>query len=247
LATELDAYFICATPRTGSSLLCGLLASTGVAGRPESYFRSEDEAMWASRWGVANSSGTFKYTDFVHHALVEGRSENGVFAARVMWGTLGEMVEKLAPILASERDVADIDVLHRAFGRIRFIYLFREDVLAQAVSWSRAEQTNVWYETIDGGDAPAEAHARFDRTEIDELLSLIEEQNRAWQDWFGAADIRPYEVRYEVLERDPRITTCGVLDYLGLELAPGRAIEIRHRRLADRVNMEWIARYRTST
>ena len=31
-----DSYMICSTPRTGSTLLCELLESTGVAGRPES-------------------------------------------------------------------------------------------------------------------------------------------------------------------------------------------------------------------
>jgi trehalose 2-sulfotransferase len=47
-----DAYLICATPRTGSSLLCGLLESAGVAGHPESYFRQPDEQSWAERWGI---------------------------------------------------------------------------------------------------------------------------------------------------------------------------------------------------
>ena len=31
-------YFVCATPRSGSTLLCKSLAETGVAGRPEEYF-----------------------------------------------------------------------------------------------------------------------------------------------------------------------------------------------------------------
>jgi trehalose 2-sulfotransferase len=32
------AYLVCATERSGSTLLCELLAATGVAGRPEEYF-----------------------------------------------------------------------------------------------------------------------------------------------------------------------------------------------------------------
>jgi LPS sulfotransferase NodH len=45
---RIDSYLICATtPRTGSSLLCGLLDSTGIAGHPESYFRRQDEREWA--------------------------------------------------------------------------------------------------------------------------------------------------------------------------------------------------------
>ncbi len=41
------SYVLCGTPRTGSTLLCSLLCSTGVLGRPESYFREPDEVAWA--------------------------------------------------------------------------------------------------------------------------------------------------------------------------------------------------------
>lgn len=53
---QIDAYLICATPRTGGSLLCGLLDSTGIAGHPESYFREPGEQEWAARWGIAGPS-----------------------------------------------------------------------------------------------------------------------------------------------------------------------------------------------
>ena len=83
---------ICATPRTGSSLLCGLLASTGVAGIPESYFRREDEGAWAQRWGLPARAGVRDFGDFVRHALAAGRTANGVFGVRTMWGTMDELV-----------------------------------------------------------------------------------------------------------------------------------------------------------
>ncbi|MGZ5376146.1 MAG: Stf0 family sulfotransferase, partial [Solirubrobacterales bacterium] len=34
------SYLVCATPRSGSTLLCEALKSTGVAGRPEEYFEA---------------------------------------------------------------------------------------------------------------------------------------------------------------------------------------------------------------
>ena len=46
-----DAYIICGTPRTGSTLLCGLLASTKAAGNPDSFFRREIIGWWAEQWG----------------------------------------------------------------------------------------------------------------------------------------------------------------------------------------------------
>ena len=36
----LRSYLVCATPRSGSTLLCHLLAQTGLAGQPEEYFEA---------------------------------------------------------------------------------------------------------------------------------------------------------------------------------------------------------------
>lgn len=93
----MGSYLICATPRTGSTLLCSLLKSTGVAGIPESYFRSPDEDSFALEWNVRrDSDGRVDYTEFVRGAVRAGTTPNGVFAARIMWGTMDEIVEKLA-------------------------------------------------------------------------------------------------------------------------------------------------------
>lgn len=142
-AEHIDSYFICATPRTGSSLLLGLLESTGVAGRPQAYFRAPDEPLWADRWQIPRASdGSFDYADYVRAALAAGTTDNGVFGAKLVWGTLDQVVDKLGtvyPDLAGE----DVRLLDRAFGRTRFVYLRRDDVLAQAVSWLRAEQTDI--------------------------------------------------------------------------------------------------------
>ena len=49
----LDGYVICGTPRTGSTLLCGLLASTKMAGDPHWFYRRQNIAEWAERVGRA--------------------------------------------------------------------------------------------------------------------------------------------------------------------------------------------------
>src|SRR5690242_19491713 len=38
------SYLICATPRSGSTLLCEALINTDLAGRPEEYFESLKES-----------------------------------------------------------------------------------------------------------------------------------------------------------------------------------------------------------
>ena len=239
-----DSYLICTTPRTGSTLLCGLLESAEVAGRPESYFRQPDEQSWAARWGIVRSpNGVFEYAEYVREALASGRTENGVFAARIMWGTLDYLVDRLGAVYPAITG-GDIDLLNRAFGHTRFVYLLRDDILAQAVSWHRAEQTNVWFKTDESESEQPEQEPRFDFDQIYTLVQVIDEHNAAWQWWFASVGIQPHLVRYEDLDADPVGVTCGILDFLQLELPPGRKIQTRHRRLADDLNAQWIDRYR---
>lgn len=223
--------------------MCGLLDSTGVAGHPESYFRQPDEHGWAARWGITSpSDGACSYADYVQAAITAGSTSNGVFAARIRWGTLDEVIAKLAPVYPDFAE-SDIGLLNRAFGRTRFVYLRRGDVVAQAVSLLRAEQTNVWFETEQVRQAPAQEPC-FDFDEIDERVQLIEEHNRAWRQWFASAGIQPYRVRYEKLDAAPVRVICGVLDFLKLQLPADREIVVRHRRLADALNAQWIDQYR---
>lgn len=239
-----DAYFVCAIPRTGSSLLLGLLDSTGVAGRPQAYFREPDEPLWAERWGLSPPS--LDYTGYVRAAIAAGRSGNGVFGAKLMGGTLDELVAKLAavhPSLAGN----DAALLERTFGRTRFVHLRREDVLAQAVSWLRAEQTGTWYAGGSGeigGAGGNGAAPRFDAGRIQELIQLIEEHNAGWERWFASSSVSPLRVTYEELDADVTGVTRRVLDFLGLALPEGRVIEPRHRRQADTLNAQWIDRFR---
>lgn len=233
------SYLLCGTPRTGSTLLCGLLTSTGVAGRPESFFREPDEQARARRLGVpVAGDGSFNYRVFVQAAKSAGSTPNGVFAARVMWGTMRRIVDGLDTFPTTR---CDLDVLIDAFGRLLLVHVQRDDVVGQAVSWARAEQTGYWQE----GDRSS-AEPRPDLDQIDELVRTIKEHSAAWSTWFEQQGVEPYFVRYEDVVADPRRAVQGLLDRLGVELPSNWRPESPHRRQADEVNAEWVRRYRTA-
>lgn len=235
------SYLICATPRTGSTLLCELLASTGIAGRPASYFRLPDEQSRADQWQLPRSpAGSFDYGDYVRAAVAAGSTDNGVFGARVMWGTMDEIVAKLG---AAYPDAARSDgaLLARAFGLARIVHLWREDTLAQAVSWARAEQTGQW----QLGDAAFPGREpRFDFATVQRHYRMIQEHNAAWQRWLVAASLDACVVRYEELIADLTRVTGNVLAFLGLQVPGGWTARPLHARQADGLNEEWAARYR---
>ena len=238
-----DAYLLCGTPRTGSTLLCGLLRDTGIAGRPQSYFRVPGEEYWADHWRLSRDEhGSFDFRDYVRAAIAEGSTPNGIFAARVMWGTLDELVAKLGALHADLPPAgADLDLLTRAFGRVRFVHCWRADTVAQAVSWARAEQTQFWQHD----DTPLpDREPRFDFEQIHGLVRTIGEHNDAWRKWFTTFDVRPHSVRYEDLTTDTDRVTSGILGFLGLDLPAGHAFVPRHRRQADQLNHDWARRYR---
>jgi LPS sulfotransferase NodH len=234
------SYMICATPRSGSTLLCGLLRDTGVAGRPESYFRRPDEQSWAERWQLErDSEGSFDHRDYVRAAVTDGSTDNGVFGVRVMWGTLDEMVanlENVNPSLAG----ADLDLLTSAFGSTRFVHLWRGDTVAQAVSWARAEQTNFWH---PGEGAVPVREPSFDADQIRQLVDTIDEHNAAWRRWFATFGVQPLSVRYEDLTADMADTVRRILAHIGVESPSDLDITPRHQRQADEINRDWIERY----
>jgi trehalose 2-sulfotransferase len=235
-----DSYLVSATPRTGSTLLCGLLAATGVAGKPESYFRLPDERSSAERWGVQVSpGGPLDYGGYVRAAMAVGSTANGVFGARVMWGTICEVIGKLRAAYGHPLG-SDVEVLEQVLGQTRFVHLQRGDVVAQAVSWARAEQSSYWQ---DGDKVPPGWRPRFDFNEVDGYVKAITEHNAAWHGWFDASGIVPLRVLYEDVVADMAGATNAILQFLGLDLPSGHVITAGTRRQADEINEEWARRY----
>ncbi len=233
------SYILCGTPRTGSTLLCSLLASTKVAGLPESYFRELDQGKWAARFGVSVSeSGGFDYAEFVSGAVRFGSTQNGVFAARVMWGTLPLIATGLDP---DPRGRSDVEVVEKAFGPLRFVYLQRHDIVEQAVSWARAEQSAYWQH----GDE-VQAQPRLDIDQVHGFVGTIREHNAAWQAWFAAQAVEPLGVDYESLVGDPEGTVKSILDWINVKSPNDWTPVSPHHRQADEINAEWVQRYRAS-
>lgn len=47
---------LCGTPRSGSTLLCGLLTAAGRMGAPDSFFRRQILTWWAQEWGLPEAT-----------------------------------------------------------------------------------------------------------------------------------------------------------------------------------------------
>ena len=232
------SYVLCGTPRTGSTLLCSLLCSTGVLGRPESYFREPDEVAWATRFGLSTEDGRVRdYRAFVDAARSAGTSNNGVFGVRIMWGSLERMMEGLGQVSGKP----DLPILEEALGPLTFVHLRREDVTEQAVSWCRAEQTGYWQQ---GDVATREPHQDIPRME--QLMETIRKHDAAWRAWFDAQGVEPLSITYEQLVGDHRRVIQGIASKMAVELPSDWRPQSSHRKQADEFNRVWADALRTS-
>ena len=92
---------ICTSPRSGSTLLCKLLAATGVAGNPASYFYGPSVEDWLDRLDVT-PDGTATERDILETvfraAVREGRNGTGVFGLRQQRHSFEFLCDRLAVV-----------------------------------------------------------------------------------------------------------------------------------------------------
>ncbi len=242
-----DGYIICSTPRSGSTLLCNLLASTRSAGEPDSFYRRQIIAWWASKWHLPApdtvNNDAFERA-YLEAAVKAGKAETPIFGMRLMRENLEELSEILDRRFPQIR--SDRARFETAFGKLLYIHLSREDKLAQAISLVKAEQTGLWHIAPDGTEierlAPAAApHYAFERikTELGELNAY----DAAWVSWFQQQEIAPLTLTYERLSADPAGALIGLCKALGVHAPKARDVTPGLARLADEISLDWKQRY----
>lgn len=245
------AYILCTTPRSGSTLLCRMLAASGIAGAPDSHFHSPSLDRWLEVYGLA----AIRFPDrraAIRAAIAAGKARgmgaSGCFGLRLQRGSFAYLMDQLDilhPGLASDRSR-----IEAAFGPVTFLHLSRADKLAQAVSRLRAEQSGLWHAHADGTEMertrPA-APPRYDRAAIAAHLAELSALDGAWTDWFAAEGIAPKILSYEALAADPRGVLAQTLSALGHDPARAAAVSVPTARLADAESAAWIARFRAET
>jgi trehalose 2-sulfotransferase len=261
------SYLVCATPRSGSTLLCDLLDRTGVAGHPQEYFEALRHSglprrpheyfdhvlhadivrRLASRempQGPPTPSDLWvpeRYGRYLDRALEEGTTANGVFGAKLMWGYLDDFATLLRSIDESWARLRVRDVLRRAFPDLRFVRITRADKVRQAVSLWKAVQTQAW-RAGHGGTPRAEPE--YDARALRHLVHQLTDHERSWEEWFQRTGERSLSVTYEDLAEAHEPVVRRVLEHLEIEVP--EPLDLGPPRLqaqADAISEQWVARY----
>jgi LPS sulfotransferase NodH len=211
-------YAICTEPRSGSILLCQLLASTGLLGNPTEYF---DEV-------VVKRRGVTDYPSDPEAQLVMiprlGATPNGVYGLKVF---------------SRHFDATRHTRWPERLPRLSFIHLTRVDVVGQAISHVRAMQTQQW---TSRREARVEPVYNFELINA-ELLRLINSQAR-WAYYLGRNGLPVLHVVYEQLMRHPQETVDAIAGLVGLtDPAPVDLARVTVTMQRDELTADWRARF----
>jgi len=188
----LRGYAICTVPRSGSNWLGQLLASTGLLGKPLEYFN-----------GVARRLlDDLSYPDDppqqVERILTMGRTANGIYGVKLF----APQFQQIESVVRLSRDLPNL----------HFVFLRRQDVLGQAISWARALQTNQYR-----ANQREQGSRSYDRDFILDRIRQIVQEYSQWSAYFARTGISPVEILYEDLLNDPRPAVDRVAGLFGLD------------------------------
>lgn len=215
VSPAVHSTLICTTLRTGSTLLGESLYRVGGFGCPCEYYMQNAGPRLYARWAGQN------FEDFNAELLQHRTDATGAFGAKLFWLDIPNVLAgageaSAATILRTGADdpdslaMAEINrALSAAIGVLlpapRYIYLRREDRVAQAVSTLVAIQSGNWRSTdgISGTPEPVYSYRA--------LLALV--------GWFWRCDRH-----WEAFFRDTATTPCRV-SYTELETALGATVQ----------------------
>lgn len=241
---SINTYLVCASPRSGSTLLCESLRDTFEAGRPAEYFdnRPHVDARYKGKFGVDNDA------DYLDAVIADASTGNGVCGLKVHWHQRLTMERVVRAAHRREAlscpDLSLIDYQSKRFGQVRRIWLRRRDHVAQAVSLYRATRSDFWH-LAPGKQAPKELdQLEYSFKDLDYLVHACFRYDTSWGKYFEENQLPVMTVYYEDFVADHRGTLASVLDYLGLHSASKSVVAPPLARLSGRTSREWGDLYR---
>ena len=214
-------YAILFTPRSGSSWLTDICMRSAGFGRPDEAF---NPAMLPNMARAMDADTLDRYCA----ALLRRRNRDGVFGVEVtpfhllaVFRGAGGFLQRIRPQ--------------------HLFWLIREDILAQAVSVSRMQQTRVAHRVPGAGQAAAPFRYRPLAIRL-ALLRL--EASEIWAErMFARRGLAPHRLSYETMMAAGAERMLAHLASVMGRPAPDAAPEPRHEKLGDALNGEYAARF----
>ena len=111
----------------------------------------------------------------------------------------------------------------------------------------RAEQSGLWHLAADGSVFEGTASPQptvYDAHRIAALVSELESDDAAWEDFFLSRQIEPVRLTYETMTAEPQSALASILAALGRDPEVAKGVNVGTAKMADSTSLEWADQFR---
>lgn len=226
----IGSYMLATTPRSGSTYCAIRLWQTGLLGAPMEYlnFRVAGNLLRRLGYQVSDKGHVPMQRMSAYWRDVQRlrSSSNGVFGYKMFISNYVGIARHAPNFL-------------KKITPHYVVYLTRQDVIGQAISYSRALRSKVWFAGVAGTPA-----VDYDYAHIKDALRSIGEQEAAWERVFEMTGADPIRITYEDLMAVSSTVINHILNAMGIKPDESRAVSVPMiDRQTDGVSKEWRERF----
>ncbi len=233
------SYTIWFSQRTGSTLLCKAIESTGIAGKPREWFNCPPDLL--TTYHKTN------HAELQEYLWKLGSTDNGVWGINHSYyephfSQLTETLRNLPACPPAETNRTA--VWEQVFPNHRHIFMTRRNKIRLAVSWWRAIQSSEWHLPTDEHRKPVDLSNAYSFDAIDHLYNECAMREAGIQEFFTEGNITPLNIFYEDFVQNYEGTIRTILDYLKIDSQSISIAPPALTKLADDISEEWAQRFR---
>jgi len=234
---------LCATQRCGSTLIAEDMRNCKELGSPEEYFIPWKNAAAHTNWKQSYFS-----------ICKKAKGTNGVSAIKIMANQLPNIEECLSTFVQPASS-GDLPCFATIFSTSKWVWLKRDDVIAQAVSRVIAQQTGINHATMSQDDEhfagnllkgytdDYNSSTKYNFKAILSQVVSINMENLCWSRFFSRLDINPLVLLYEDVIRDKHFTHIDKLSDLISHEHPKIKPPRKMVKLSNNINSVWSERF----
>jgi len=212
-------YAILCGSRTGSTHLCNLLESTNRLGTPAEYFNFDTIKSYVKKWGVID------HDDYYNKLYWQTKKDNDCIGVKIVHDYWKQMV------LAKGYGFLD-DVTH-------WIYLYREDVVLQAISRYKAWKSSIWVHSKKNKNTKVP----YNEKKIADAVKEIQKDNAKAQAFLlDKPNVLSISYESDVVSAPDQTIMC-ILQFLGLPIEDLPELYSKQIVGNRQENVEWKQKY----
>ena len=210
------SYFICSTPRSGTGLLRSILNQYSLGNPIEVH-----KELIRCQVGLSE--------------FYEKCKTNGVQGATLHYLHFGSTLKHLGKLFDVDVKGNWHGVLEQLFPNPKFIYVYRRNVVKQAISYLKAQRTGHWREKDIIPD-----FGEYNSDEIQRCCLSINVSNALWEQFFEEYRIDPYFITYEDIVKNKDKVAWDIANFLDVRKLSEKTLE---KRQYDVTSEEWYFKF----